>query len=144
MFFPLTIVLTLTSPRGRDVTLAAGSDRLAGPAGATRRSPSLHLVGARQPQLSRATVAAETPTAPAASSGSAQAASVAPVVTTSSTRTIQRPRRGASPRPPPEPGRGLRRNAPATFVARSDRSRSNWAIVARARSRIGAQGSESA
>src|SRR6476646_9911336 len=109
MFLPLTIVLTLTSPRGRDVTLAAGSDRLAGPTGATRRIPSLHLVRARQPQRSRATVTAETPTASAASSGSAQAASVAPVVTTSSTRTTQRPRSGLSLPLGSDPGRGLRR-----------------------------------
>src|SRR4029079_12587087 len=42
-------------------------------------------------QRSRATVIADTPRAPPARSGSAQAVSVAPVVTTSSTRTIQRP-----------------------------------------------------
>jgi hypothetical protein len=45
-------------------------------------------------QRSRATVIADTPIAPAAISGSAHADNVAPVVTTSSTRTIQRPASG--------------------------------------------------
>ena len=39
--------------------------------------------------------------------------------------------------------RGFNRNAPATLVARWARSRSNWAVVARVRSRIGARGSPS-
>ena len=80
--------------------------------------------------------------APPLSSDSAQAASVAPVVTTSSTRTIQRPSRGwRVGLAPAGEAPGFRRNAPSTFVARWERSRSNWAIVALARSRIGAQGS---
>ena len=77
-------------------------------------------------QRSRATVMAEVPSAPASSSASAHAARVAPVVTTSSTRRTQRPTRRSSR---PEPAT----NAPATLAARSRRSRSNWAIVARSR-----------
>ena len=60
-----------------------------------------------------------------------QAARVAPVVTTSSTSRTQRPataRRRA-------PAARRTRNAPATLVARSSRPSSNWAIVARPRSR---------
>src|SRR5439155_4742892 len=98
--------------------------------------------GSVWPQRSRATVTADTPTAPAARRGAAHAERVAPVVATSSTRTIQRPASGlgGAAEPPAPPTRGLNRNAPRTLVARVARSRSNWAIVARARSRIGAHG----
>ena len=58
------------------------------------------------------------------------------MVTTSSTRTIQRPCSGRLP------GRlRTRRNAPATLPARAPRSSSNWRSVARCRSRTGAKGS---
>ena len=50
------------------------------------------------PYRSLATVIAETPTAPASMSGVAQAARLAPVVTTSSTRMIQRPANGPAGR----------------------------------------------
>ena len=86
----------------------------------------------RSGHRSRATVTAETPSAPAASRAAAQAARVAPVVTTSSTSRIQRPPgRAAS-----TPGSG-EQNAPARSRARRARSRSNWAIVARARASDG-------
>ena len=75
--------------------------------------------------------------------GSAHAESVAPVVTTSSMRTIQRPANGLALGLAEAP-RARRANAPRTFDARARRSRSNCAVVARVRSRIGAQGNPSA
>ena len=105
-----------------------------------RRPSGISSRSTERRQRSRATVTADTPIAPAASSGSAQAASVAPgrhdVVDEDDPAALERTlvvvaHRGR---------RGRSRNAPWTFVAREDRSRSNWAIVARARSRIGAQG----
>ena len=59
---------------------------------------------------------ADVPSAPARSSAAAQAASVAPVVTTSSTSRIQRP---TTSRASAERG-GRTANAPATLAARSD------------------------
>src|SRR5260370_1073958 len=82
---------------------------------ASRRRPSLHpgrtvpvLSGSlRKPptavgagQRSRATVTPHTPIAPAASRGAAHAERVAPVVTTSSTRTTQGPESGLGGRAP--------------------------------------------
>src|SRR5664280_1356448 len=86
-FLPLTIVLTVDlQGGGRPATL--GAARATG-----RRGPSislaLQLPGGHH--ASRATVHAATPAAPSARSACAHATSVAPVVATSSTSTIQRP-----------------------------------------------------
>ncbi len=74
--------------------------------------------------------------APASSSARADAHRVAPVVTTSSTRTTQRPATAAL-------APGATENASATLEALWRRSRRYWAVVARVRTTAGRHGSPS-
>src|SRR5258708_27290258 len=97
MFLPLTIVLTRTS-RGIEGLLRLRGRRADGQddppsAESTPRAPigRTSLVEASLAYRSLATVIAKTPTAPASMRGLAQAPRLAPVVTTPSTRIIQRP-----------------------------------------------------
>jgi len=94
--------------------------------------------GWTRPQRSRATAIADTAEAPPRTRESPQAANVAPVVTTSSTRRIHRPATSTEPSPPTSP------KAPATFDARSSRPSSNCAMVARRRASVRTHGRPSA
>ena len=119
-------------PRAAAQAAASGS--------ASEYSPPAGSASIRAPpqptgHRSRATAIAEPPSLLPVRAPSAQAASVAPVVTTSSTRRTQRPvmpARDDALRPEPE--------RPGHVGARSSRPSSNWATVARRRSSANAMG----
>ena len=157
MFLPLTIVLTLTSREAVTVSLAAdiGSvrrDRRVRPAA----TPSLHRVPPARPDVGgRPRDAVRSALAGHGDRRHADRARLEQRLGAGRERRAGRddvvdeddpaaPERSARRGRVASPAAGSRRNAPATFVARSRRSRSNWAIVARARSRMGRIGRPSA